>query len=295
MNISDALDTFYQHLRVSKGCSNKTIESYSEDLKQFFTFFKDKEKTEDLYESDLSDFLAHELNIGHMVSTALRRLSSTRAFYVFLIEEKIIDIVLPKIISPKTIKSLPRVLNDDEIKRLLDAPSKSEKKDDIRNKAMMELMYATGLRVSEIIDLKIQDINVQEHLLKVQNGKGNKMRLVPISDRAFNYTFYYINHVRTRLDKRKSKYLFLNQKGDKLTRQAFFKAVKKYAVMADIEESRVSPHVLRHSFATHLLENGADLVAIKQMLGHSNLATTQIYTHVSTKRIKDAYDIYIKK
>lgn len=295
MNISDALDKFYQHLRVSKGCSNKTIESYSEDLKQFFNFFTDKQDTEDLYDSDLNDFLAHELNVGHAVATALRRLTATRSFYIFLLEEKIIDIEVPKIQAPKTMKTLPRVLNDEEVIALLNVPAASKKKDDIRNKAMMELMYATGLRVSEIIDLKVQDINVKERLLKVQNGKGNKMRLIPISDRAFEYVFHYINSARAQLDTNHSKYLFLNHRGQKLSRQAYFKAIKKYANIAGIDTNKVSPHVIRHSFATHLLENGADLVAIQQMLGHANLATTQIYTHVSSKRIKDAYDLYIKK
>ncbi|MCQ2792307.1 MAG: tyrosine recombinase [Bacilli bacterium] len=291
MNINEALDKFAQHLYVEKGLSRQTISSYDSDLKQFFLLYKDKSDTSDLYPTDLRDFLSVELNKGHSASTALRRLSSCRAFYNFLIQEKIINITLDKVYAPKPIKHLPSVLTLEEVEALLEAPN-TKKDEEYRDKTMLELMYSSGLRVSELINLEIRNINFSKSYIAVK-GKGKKYRNVPVGEFAIEWVTNYINDIRCLNPGHASKYLFLNRYGKPLSRQFFFKKIKVYALRAGIT-THVSPHIIRHSFATHMLENGAELIAVQEMLGHSNLATTQIYTHVSTKRIKDAYDLYIK-
>lgn len=292
MQIIDALDKFYQHLYASKGCSKTTVESYDSDLKQFFILFKDKHDTSELEPTDLTDFLSSELNKGHAVSTALRRLSSTRAFYAFLVQEKIIDISLPAIHAPKTLKRLPHVLSEEEVEALLNAPD-IKKDEGVRDRSMLELMYSSGLRVSELINVQIRDINFVRTFITIR-GKGSKMRRVSVGEYAIEWINAYMTGPRLFNIGHNSKYLFLNRYGKPLSRQYFFKLVKNYATKVGITEN-VSPHTLRHSFATHMLENGAKLISVQEMLGHSNLATTQIYTHVSTRRIKEAYDLYIKR
>ncbi|MCQ2795979.1 MAG: tyrosine recombinase XerD [Bacilli bacterium] len=291
MRISDAIEKFAQHLYVEKGLSKQTIASYDSDLKQFFLLYKDKEDTNDLYPTDLRDFLSVELNKGHSPSTALRRLSSCRAFYHFLIQEKIIDITLDKVYAPKPIKHLPSVLTFEEVEALLDAPN-TKKDEEFRDKAMLELMYSSGLRVSELINLEVRNINFNKSYITIK-GKGMKYRNVPIGEYALEWVSTYVNDIRCLNRGAKTKYLFLNRYGKPLSRQFFFKKIKEYAARVGIT-THVSPHIIRHSFATHMLENGAELIAVQEMLGHTNLSTTQIYTHVSTKRIKDAYDLYIK-
>lgn len=291
MNISEALDKFCQHLYVEKGLSKQTVASYDSDLKQFFLLYKDKEDTADLYPTDLRDFLSVELNKGHSPSTALRRLSSCRAFYNFLIQEGIINITLDKVYAPKPIKHLPSVLTTEEVEALLEAPN-TKKDEEFRDKAMLELMYSSGLRVSELINLEVRNINFNKSYIVIK-GKGMKYRNVPVGEFAIEWVSNYVNNVRCINPGHTSKYLFLNRYGKPLTRQFFYKKIKEYAVRAGIS-AHVSPHIIRHSFATHMLENGAELIAVQEMLGHSNLSTTQIYTHVSTRRIKDAYDLYIK-
>lgn len=291
MNISEALDKFAQYLYVEKGLSKQTIASYDSDLKQFFLLYKDKEDTSDLYPTDLRDFLSVELNKGHSPSTALRRLSACRAFYYFLIQEKIINITLDKVYAPKPIKHLPSVLTIDEVEALLNAPD-IKKDEEYRDKAMLELMYSSGLRVSELTNLELRNVNFKKSYIAIK-GKGNKYRNVPVGEFAIEWVTNYINNIRCLNVGKTTKYLFLNRYGKPLSRQFFFKKIKEYAARAGIT-TNVSPHILRHSFATHMLENGAELIAVQEMLGHTNLETTQIYTHVSTRRIKDAYDLYIK-
>ena len=180
----------------------------------------------------------------------------------------------------------------EEIDRLLDAPDTS-KGDGLRDKAMLEVMYASGLRVSELLNLERERLNIKTGVISVM-GKGAKERKVPIGEFALDYVIQYIETVRRKNRGKKSKYLFLSKYGEPLSRQYFFKQIKKYALLAGIEVN-ISPHTLRHCFATHLLENGAELRAVQSMLGHSNIATTQIYTHISTKRIVSAYDLYMNK
>ena len=205
--------------------------------------------------------------------------------------ENLLEANVELIDVPKKESYLPSVLSFEEIDLLLEQPDLN-KPTGIRDKAMLELMYATGLRVSELLTIEKKNLSLTKNLIRIF-GKGAKERFVPISEFAMDYLIKYINEVRNKSKFRDSKYIFINEKGKPLTRQFFWQQVKKYAESADIEVN-VSPHTLRHCFATHLLENGAELLSVQKMLGHSNVATTQIYTHISSKRIRSAYDMFMK-
>ena len=289
MEINDAKDLYWQYLRVEKGVSEMTVSDYKEDLSIFFKEFSDTKDTSDLKVSDIKDFILIQSEYGLSASTILRRLSSIKNFYLFLSSEKIIDISIPKLEGPKLPKKLPLVLSEEEVESLLDAPDMS-KKTGVRDKAMLEVMYSSGLRVSELINLKLSQIDFENGIITLI-GKGNKQRSIPIGEFALDYLNRYISEVRSKSRFKRSNYVFLNKDGSPISRVYFWKQIKKYAEMAGIEKD-ISPHTLRHCFATHLLENGADLRMVQEMLGHSNIATTQIYTHVSSKRIMSAYDKY---
>lgn len=292
MDIVDALDLYEQYLIAEKGLSKQTISSYKEDLKIFFSYFHMKKEVSDLQSEDLTEFLQYELAIGKTVSTALRRLSSTKSFYLFLKRENYLNIELINIEPPKKPQHLPNCLSIEEVDALLDVPDLN-KSEGMRDRAMLELMYSSGLRVSELLSLERRKVNLEKGIVSIF-GKGAKERKVPMGDFALEYVKKYIEEGRKKNPGRDSKYLFLNRYGKPLSRQYFFMQIKKYALMAGIE-TNISPHTLRHCFATHLLENGAQLRAVQEMLGHSNIATTQIYTHISTKRIISAYDLYMNK
>ena len=291
MDLSDAIELYSQYILVEKGLLPSTLENYKEDLFHFFTFFPDKKTTDDLYSTDLSDYFRHQLETGLTVSTALRRLSSTKSFYQFLSKEGYIREEIPEFETVKKPAHLPDCLSMDEVERLLDAPD-TDKADEIRDKAMLETMYSSGLRVSEIINLEVKNVNLNRGVIQVF-GKGAKERKVPLGDYAIEYINKYITQIRNKNPDKSSKYLFLSKYGQPLTRQYFFKMIRKYALLAGINRP-ISPHILRHSFATHLLENNADLRAVQEMLGHTNIATTQIYTHVSSRRMTSIYDSYMK-
>ena len=291
MEISDAVDRFHQYIMVEKGLSKQTWVSYLEDLQAFFNYYQDKQTTDDLLESDLYEFLKYELSLGLSVSTALRRLSSTRSFYLFLKKEGLYSGNIPDIETPKKPKHLPNCLTEDEVDRLLSAPD-LESPSGLRDKAMLETMYSSGLRVSELLNLEKGQVNLTQGVITVF-GKGAKERKVPIADYAIDYIKLYIKKVRNLNPNKGSKYLFLSMKGEPLSRVYFFKQVKKYSELAGIE-TEVSPHTLRHSFATHLLNHGAQLRIVQGMLGHTNIATTQIYTHVSSEKLKEDYDKIMK-
>lgn len=291
MNIADAVDSFHQYVLVEKGLSPQTWVSYLEDLEAFFQYFKNKSSTEDLLESDLYEFLRFELSLGLSIATALRRLSSTRSFYLFLKKEGFYQGNIPEIETPKKPKLLPNCLSEDEIDLLLNAPNLSTPSG-LRDKAMLETMYASGLRVSELIKLEKGQVNLTKGVVTVF-GKGAKERKVPIADFTIEYITRYINEVRNFSKNKSSKYLFLSRNGEPISRIYFFKQVKKYALQAGIS-TNVSPHTLRHSFATHLLNHGAQLRVVQEMLGHTNIATTQIYTHISSEKIKKDYDKVMK-
>ena len=292
MDIVDAIDLFGQYLLAEKGLSKQTFKSYQEDLKQFFEYFKDKKTCDDLLGTDLTEFLAYEIAIGKSIPTALRRLSSTKSFYLFLKKEGLMQDEIPEIETPKKPSHLPNCLSTEEVETLLNAPDIT-KPEGIRDRAMLETMYASGLRVSELLSLERSKVNLNKAIVTVF-GKGAKERKVPLGDFAIEYIKKYVDEVRKLNPGKDSKYLFLNRYGQPISRQFFFKMIKKYAEQAGIETS-ISPHTLRHCFATHMIENHAQLRTVQQMLGHENIATTQIYMHISTKRILSAYDLYMRK
>lgn len=291
MELNKALELYFQYLRVEKGVSEETIKNYAYDLNKFFSALE-KHSTEDFLPTDIADFVRIESKNQLSTPTILRRISSTKNFYLFLERDGIIDFELVNFEKPKGIKRLPNVISFEEVEKLLDAPDLN-KPEGVRDRALLEVMYSSGLRVSELLNLKIKNVNFQYGMLKII-GKGDKQRNVPIGEYALDYLRAYIDGPRRASKGRTSEYVFLNRYGKPLSRVYFFLLIKEYAKQAGIEQE-ISPHTLRHCFATHMLENGAELRAVQAMLGHSNIATTQIYTNISTKRILDAYDLFTKR
>ncbi len=293
MDVNNALDKYINYISIEKGLSKNTIESYLNDIIKFLNFYNEKTDTSEFLDDDIEDYVLNLSTSGMSVSSILRIISSIKGFYVYLISEKLNNKIKLNLIIPKNEKHLPSVLTEQEVNDLLEQPD-IKKPNELKDKAMLELMYSSGLRVSELINLKLSNINFPEKILKV-TGKGSKERIVPIGDFAMEYLLLYMNRVRNISRFKNSNYLFINTKtGKPYSRQSFFKKIKYYAMKAGITK-KVSPHTLRHSFATHLLENGADLIMVQKMLGHTNIETTQIYTQVTTQRIISAYDKYSKR
>jgi integrase/recombinase XerD len=286
MKVNEIVDEFLAYLTVEKGDEASTIASYKEDLQQFQDFVKNKDLSL-LTRDDISDFIESLSDRGLMTSTIIRRATCIRCFYIFLAKEGLINISLIGLFLPKGEKHLPNVLTPEEVERLLDMPDLSNPSE-LRDRAMLETMYASGLRVSELLSLERGNVNFIQGYLKVR-GKGNKERIIPVGDYALEFLNRYLDEVREKNPGRKTKYMFLNNRGLPISRQYFWRKIKEYASKAMIE-TNISPHTLRHSFATHLLENGANLKQVQEMLGHSKIETTQIYTHVSAKRVLSAYD-----
>ena len=266
-----------------------TINAYILDIYKYLEEIdKDYDKT---CNDDIYQYLKKLEDERYSIYSVVRKISSIKSFYNFLVEEEIYNLNLD-IERPRFYKKLPHVLSIDEVDKLLDI--KLETAFDYRNKAMLELMYATGLRVSELINLTPLNIDLEKKIVRCY-GKGNKERIVPIGDVAIKYLKLYLDNYRGELVKNTlCDNLFLNNHGKMITRQGFFKNLKIIAEKQGITEN-ITPHMLRHSFATHLLNNGADLRSIQMMLGHENISTTGIYTNVSTEKIKDNYDLYYPK
>ena len=290
MLINEVKDEFLSYLIVERGDSKATIDNYSIDLDQFISFEENKDISL-LKREDISDFINYLSSKGLKTSSIIRRSTVIRLFYVYLNKEKLIDVPLTGLYLPKNEKHLPSVLSTDEVDALLDCFDLT-KEVEIRDKAMLETMYASGLRVSELLSLELGNINFIQGYIKTK-GKGSKERIIPIGEFALEYLTLYIDKVRRCNVGYKTKYVFLNKEGKPISRQYFWRKVKEYALRANIY-TEISPHTLRHSFATHLLENGANLREVQEMLGHSKIETTQIYTHISTKRIISAYDQFMK-
>ncbi len=291
MELDDAIDLYFQYLRVEKGVSNETIKNYSYDLRQFFKALP-KKTTDDILPTDIPDFIRIQSRHQLATKTILRRLSSTKNFYLFLEKEHIISDPIVPFEAPKGVKKLPIAISIEEVEALLNQPD-IEKDEGLRDRAMLEVMYSSGLRVSELLSVKIKQINFQKGIIDII-GKGNKERKVPIGEYALEFVERYVHGPRKKNPGRNTDYLFLNRYGKPISRQFFFKQVKKYAEEAGIIET-ISPHTLRHCFATHMLQQGAELRAVQEMLGHTNIATTEIYTNISTKRILSAYDLFSKR
>ncbi len=277
---------FINYLLIDKKYSEDTIFSYKNDLEKFFNFFKNV-SVKNINKSDLRNYLKYLNESGLSEKSISHNISTLRSFYKFLVAEEYLDDNLVMFIDlPKIPKNLPNVLSVEEVDQLLDIEVND--KYSARNKAMLELMYSSGLRISELINLKVVDVSLDEALVRVF-GKGSKDRIVPIGDCALNALKMYIFEYRKDLLKKQSSdYLFLSSLGNKMSRQALFKIIKAIALEKNIK-TEISPHTLRHSFATHMLNYGADLRSIQELLGHSDISTTQIYTHISKKKISDDY------
>ncbi|MFD2925876.1 site-specific tyrosine recombinase XerD [Halobacillus naozhouensis] len=285
-----ALEDFYHFLTVERGLSPNTIQSYQRDLQQYQNFLQTKESISDwdyVSRAHIMKYL-YELNDkGRSAATLARLLSSIRLFHQFLVREKVSnqDPSL-HIETPKKERRLPKVLSSEDVEKLLNIRSNDPLS--ARNKAMLEMLYATGLRVTELITLKVSDLHLTMGFVRCM-GKGSKERIIPLGDLAKEAVERYLNGSRGKLVKHKKvEELFVNHHGNPLSRQGFWKILKAVAVEAGINKE-ITPHTLRHSFATHLLENGADLRAVQEMLGHADISTTQIYTHVTKSRLKDVY------
>lgn len=283
------LETFLDYLRVEKGLALNSILAYKRDLEKYIGFFdKDKVNITRVIRKDISDYLfTQRSNVS--ARSISRYLSSIRNFHKFLLREKIsLSDPSELIESPKIGKKIPDVLTSSEVIDLLKAPN-LHTTGGLRARAISELMYAAGLRASELAGLKITDLNLEVDFLKCK-GKGSKERIVPLGKVAKKYLLRYINESRPKLLKTKvSSSLFLRQGGKSLSRQSVWKIIKKIAKQTKIKK-KITPHTLRHSFATHLLEGGADLRSVQELLGHSSITTTQIYTHINTVRLKDIYN-----
>ena len=291
MTLNEASNLYFEFLRVEKGVSNETILNYSYDLKQFFDVLN-KKTTANLKSEDIQEFVRIQTQNMMSVPTILRRISCIKNFYLFLEKERLISFQIEELDKPKGAKKLPVCISIEEVEALLNQPN-LEKAEGQRDRAMLEIMYSSGLRISELLNLKLKQINFERGIVKIV-GKGNKERIVPIGDYALEYLNKYLNNRRMKNPGKNSDFLFLNRYGEQVSRVYFFKQVKKYAQQAGIK-TEISPHTLRHCFATHMLENGAELRAVQEMLGHANIATTQIYTNISSKRILSAYDLYSKR
>jgi len=277
---------FLNYIRLEKGLAENSCFAYQNDLLLFLEFVKKKsiEKWEEVKAEDIIEFLKERREKNMQSSTVSRELISLRVFFRFLSSETLIKSdICTKIESPKLWKLLPNVLSEEEVKTLINAPEKKTVIG-IRDKAMLELLYATGLRVSELVNLKIQNINLETKFLRCF-GKGGKERLVPIGSYAVQTIQEYL---KTRSKKDPKDFLFITSRKKNMTRENFWKRINHYAKVANLNK-KIYPHLLRHSFATHLLSHGADLRVVQEMLGHADISTTQIYTHVDHQRLKNIH------
>lgn len=290
-------DSFVQQyldfLIVEKGLSENSLSSYATDLAQFLSFIEqyDIEHPKDVDTAAILAWMIDLSNKGLSAKSRARHLISVRGLYKYLLNEKLITSnPVTQVDIPKTGLSLPKIMTVKDVNALLEAPD-IKKPRGMRDTAMMEIMYGSGLRVSELIGLKLQDINLDGNFVRVM-GKGSKERMVPMGSKARSVVYEWLKNGRpSMLKKISSPYLFVARAGKPMTRQGFWKIIKKYALIANIKQN-ITPHTLRHSFATHLLEGGADLRSVQTMLGHSDISTTQIYTHISRDYLIKMHKMY---
>jgi integrase/recombinase XerD len=287
------LERFHDHLAMEKGASPRTNEAYLRDVARFATFCLTKGAATPATASArvLREFVYHLKDLGLSPSSIRRNVSAVRSYFRFMLNEgELVRDPSEKLEAPKRWRSLPEVLTVDEAERLLQAPSLDEPLA-FRDRAMLELAYGAGLRVSEWITLGVKDVLMEDHLVRVF-GKGSKERLVPIGRKAIGAVAIYLRELRPKLERGQGKgIMFLNSRGEPLSRMGAWKILRKYVDAAGITKA-VSPHTLRHSFATHLLEGGADLRAVQEMLGHADISTTQIYTHVDREFLRSVHRQY---
>ena len=288
---SSELDSFIDHLWLEDGLAKNTLESYRLDLYAFALWITEQNKQLLAVEqADVQQYLA--VKFPHSKPRSISRLiASLRRFYRYLIRENKISLdPTVQIQSPKLPRSLPKSLSEDEVLALLNAPNINDPIG-LRDRAMLELLYACGLRVTELVRVKVTEVSLSDGVVRV-TGKGSKTRLVPMGEEAVDWISRYLSEARPAiLQKRLCDALFVTNRADEMTRQGFWYLIKRYALLAGITK-HMSPHVLRHAFATHLLNHGADLRVVQMLLGHSDISTTQIYTHVARERLKKLHSVH---
>lgn len=284
------IEQFLDSLWLERNLAENTIESYKLDLLALSQSLQQQNTTFLTAQTiDLQKFLMQRVEDGYKASSSARLLSATKRFFQYLYQENYrTDDPSAILSSPKLPKKLPKDLTESQVSDLLESPS-IEDPIELRDKAMLEVLYATGLRVSELVNLQMSDMSLRQGVIRVI-GKGNKERLVPLGEEAVYWLEYYLKYARNDLLKNNAiDVLFPSRLGKKMTRQTFWHRIKYYAILTGINVEALSPHVLRHAFATHLLNHGADLRVVQMLLGHSSLSTTQIYTHVATERLKQLH------
>jgi len=287
------LDQFLNHLSLEVGLSANTIDSYGRDLKRYIKFLQERkvDSVDKITGKYITDLIVLMSKMGLRPSSIARNLTSIRSFHKFLVTEGYSDSnPAGALESPKLWRKLPTVLNVKEIEKLLDKPTEDDPLS-LRDKAILEFLYATGVRISELIKIKRKDVLSEVELVRV-TGKGQKERIIPVGKIALGSVKRYLQEARPKLAKQNSEdFLFLNRRGGSFSRMGLWKILRKYVMQAGIKK-KVSPHTIRHSFATHLLKAGADLRAVQEMLGHADISTTQIYTHLDREYLKQEHRDY---
>ena len=294
IDIYQLIDSFINYIKIEKGLSDNTVLAYSADLALFAEILENEKKTNSitkLVPEDLRKYIFLLMKRGNSSRSRARKLSAVRMLFRFaLLEGYIQENPTDNILMPKGSKKLPVVLNIEEVDNLINSP-KTKTKLGLRDRSLLETLYATGLRVSELINLEVVNYSSLAGFIKVM-GKGGKQRIIPLGEIAQEWLEKYLKTSRVELLKgQRSNYIYVTSRYKPMTRQSFWKLIKKYAIIAGIAKN-ISPHMLRHSFATHLLEGGADLRSVQMMLGHTDIATTQIYTFIDGERLKKVYNEY---
>ena len=286
------IDQYCNNISFKKGLSKNTILAYKSDLKIFLIWLDDnKEKSSNVDRIIINNYLAYRLDNGASLSTIQRIITCIKSFYSFLFENNIIKYNPAQLIeNPKKRRKLPTIITESEVMKLLDSPDVKTNKG-LRDKCILELLYSSGLRISELLSIKINQISKEKKFLKIK-GKGNKERLVPIGSSAMNLLIVYLDTYRSSIKNTNNiDILFINENGSIISRQACWEMIQRYASISLINK-KISPHNLRHAFATHLLNNGADLRTVQMLLGHASLSTTQIYTHIAKERLVKFHQKY---
>lgn len=283
------LEEFIDQLWIERNLADNTLAAYRRDLQQLVDWLHAHHyKLLSVTALELQGFLAQKLAGGYRATSSARLLSAMRQLFQYLYRQQLrADDPSALLSSPKLPQRLPKDLSEAQVARLLEAPS-TEIPLELRDKAMLELLYATGLRVSELTGLTLSDLSLRQGVVRIL-GKGNKERLVPLGEESIHWLEQYLEYGRPWLINEKIDIVFPSNRGKQMTRQTFWHRVKHYAVIAGIDTAKLSPHVLRHAFATHLLNHGADLRVVQMLLGHSDLSTTQIYTHVANERLRQLH------
>ena len=278
--MNENLENYRNYLKYERAYSDNTVGAYMNDLNKYEEFLK-----KDILESDTEDLERYLKYIKNLESTTVaHKITSIKSYFNYNIKRGIVSVnPADKVSRPKLTKHLPEYLTEEEVGKLLDVEVKSPY--DYRNKTILELLYSSGIRISELVNIKTPNYDSEECLIRIM-GKGSKERIVPLGDYAINIMNDYMNNYRPLINKKHTDYVFVNNRGDKISRQFIFKVIKKEALKKGIKKD-ISPHTLRHTFATHLLNNGADLRVIQELLGHSDISTTEIYTHLSKEKIKE--------